>query len=59
MMDYNRMWRYVKLTHVPTGISAACDNERSQHRNYEQAKRLLRARLWAAANLTRPITPSE
>lgn len=36
----------VRLTHLPTGVVVACQNERSQHANRDTAMRLLKAKLF-------------
>jgi peptide chain release factor 2 len=49
----NKVSSAVRLTHLPTGVVVQCQNQRSQHQNRAEARRMLMAKLYQAEQAKR------
>jgi len=45
----NKTESAVRLTHIPTGVVAECQEGRSQHKNYDMAMKMLRSKIYEQA----------
>ncbi len=51
--NVNKVASAIRLTHLPTNIVVQCQNERSQHKNRAEARKMLAAKLYQAEQAKR------